>query len=312
MRRCLSTALSWLCWLLLAGASQSYAASVLILSSERSPSFSEASDSLISELERGGIARADIVQMTASEWVTTDIGSIGTPKLVITLGTEALRQGLSREVKAPFLAALLPRAGFDRVLKDLNRRSGFAVSGVFLDQPFVRQLELLRLALPDAKRIGVLWGADTGRTQALFQSAVQGRGLSVESGHVVEASALFPALKQVLDQSDVLLAVADGQIFNSGTISNILLATYRARIPVMAFSPAYVRAGALLSLHTTAAQTGLQAGGMARQMMQGANPGLQYPSEFQVTVNDHVARSLGLTLDGAQLTDRLRSLGKRP
>lgn len=293
-------------------AGQCFAATVLIVSSERSPSYSEASDALIAELDRGGIGRSDIVLITAAEWLTTDIGVLGSPKLVITLGTEALRQGLGRDLKTTYLAALLPRAGFERVLKDSNRRGGFLVSAVFLDQPFARQVDLLRLALPDAKRIGVLWGADTGKAQASFQSATQGRGLFVESGQVAETTALFSALKQVLDQSDVLLAVADAQIFNSGTISNILLATYRARIPVMAFSPAYVKAGALLSLHTTAAQTGLQAGVMARQMLQGANPGLQYPVDFQVTVNDHVARSLGLALDASLLTERLRSPGKRP
>jgi ABC-type uncharacterized transport system substrate-binding protein len=107
--------------------------------------------------------------------------------------------------------------------------------------------------------------------------------------------------------------VADPQVYNSGSIANVLLATYRARVPVLAFSPSYVRAGALLSLHSTPVQIGTQAGSMARSLLQGsASPAAVYPADFTVTVNEHVARSLGLTLDAPTLSDRLRRLEKRP
>ena len=38
----------------------------------------------------------------------------------------------------------------------------------------------------------------------------------------------------------------------------------------------------------------------------------QYPSEFNVRVNDSVARSLGLSLREDQLTEQLRRLERRP
>jgi ABC-type uncharacterized transport system substrate-binding protein len=107
--------------------------------------------------------------------------------------------------------------------------------------------------------------------------------------------------------------MADPQVFNGNTLPNILLASYRARIPVMAFSPAYVKAGALLSLHSTPSQVGSQAGVVARSALQGAAlPAPQYPTDFTVSVNDYVARSLGLGLDATTLSERLHSLEKRP
>eukprot|EP01032_Pedospumella_encystans_P026470 gene26469-29906_t len=126
-------------------------------------------------------------------------------------------------------------------------------------------------------------------------------------------STLFTGLKTVLDDADVLLAVADPQVYNSATISNILLATYRARVPVVAFSPAYVKAGALLALYSTPRQIGVQAGALARGVLQGGPvPASQYPQEFSVAVNEHVARSLGLTLDEVALNERMVKLEKRP
>jgi hypothetical protein len=52
---------------------------------------------------------------------------------------------------------------------------------------------------------------------------------------------------------------------------------------------------------------------MVRAYLQsGVLPPSQYPQEFEVTVNDLVARSLGLSLNAADLHARLRALEKRP
>jgi len=295
-----------------AGAGAATAATVTIVASERSVGYVQAAEALIVELERLGTSRSNILQSTASEWNAGD-ASAGGARLIVTLGTDAFAQVLQREHKVPVLAALLPRSGFERVIRDYTRKPLSAYAGVFLDQPYARQVEVLRLALPDAKRIGVLWGPESVKTQNALAAAAQARGLVLEGSQVTEGAPLFSGLRVILGQADVLLAVADAQVYNSATISNILLATYRARIPVVAFSPSYVKAGALMALYTTPAQIGVQAAGMARQILQGgANPGQLYPVEFQVTVNDHVARSLGLSLDGPALTDRLRTQLKRP
>ena len=120
-------------------------------------------------------------------------------------------------------------------------------------------------------------------------------------------------LKKLLDESDLLLAFADPQIYNSHTIQNILLGSFRAQVPMVAFSPAYVRAGALLAVHSTPSQIGQQAGALARGVLQGQPLGVpQYPLQFEVSVNEHVARSLGLKLDGITLAERLRRLERGP
>jgi ABC-type uncharacterized transport system substrate-binding protein len=76
---------------------------------------------------------------------------------------------------------------------------------------------------------------------------------------------------------------------------------------MVAFSPAYVRAGALLAVHVTPFQIGIQAAQMTRNLLDGkALPASGvYSSDFQISVNEHVARSLGLSLDGQDLRQRL-------
>ena len=212
------------------------------------------------------------------------------------------------------LSALLPRQSFERILLAGARKPSSRFSAVYLDQPLSRQLDLIRLAFPDARRLGVLWGPESQVQAADLKTLARARGLELMEAYVGPGESVFPALKSILEGADLLLAVADPQVFNSSSIQNILLSSFRAQVPLVAFSPAYVRAGALLALHVTPAQMGRQAGTLARSVLQGkALPSMPVHSlEFSVAVNEHVARSLGLTLNPDALADRLRRRESTP
>jgi putative ABC transport system substrate-binding protein len=301
--------LGWTLW----SAGWVFAAEVLVLSSERSPSYTDASQAAVAELVRLGVRRTDIAQLYVSELAAGDLGAAQGAKVWITLGSDALARALQREGRPALVSALIPRLGFERLLRDSSGKTAAPALAVYLDQPFGRQLDLARLVFPEARRVGVLWGPESTAQQATLLAAAQARGMDVVGGSVTASNTLFAGLKSVLDDADLLLAVADPQVYNSATISNILLATYRARVPVMAFSPAYVKAGALLAVYSTPRQIGVQAGALARTVLQGgALPASQYPSEFSVAVNEHVARSLGMVLDEAALNERMHRMERRP
>jgi putative ABC transport system substrate-binding protein len=294
-------------WLaVFAGACAHATVAVVIVSSERSPAYVDAAEALVSELERLGLSRYDMLQLTALEW--TAAGPLA-PKLFIALGTDAANALAKSELRAPVLSTLLPRSSFERVLRKSGRKSSSQFSALYLDQPLSRQLELIRLALPTARRIGVLWGPESQAQAPALKTLTQASGLELIEATIGRDELLFSSLKNVLEEADLLLAVADPQLYNSSSIQNILLASFRAKVPLVAFSPAYVRAGALLALHVTPTQIGLQAATIARGVLLGkalsANP--IYSLDFSVTVNEHVARSLGLTLDADALRARLRS-----
>ncbi|OYT93017.1 MAG: hypothetical protein CFE43_05780 [Burkholderiales bacterium PBB3] len=296
----------------LASWGSAYGASVALVLSERSAGYLDIAKAVAADLERTGLAPGEIVQLTAAELPAGDSAALQV-KVFVTVGSEALRRVLALESRTPVVAALLPKSGFERLVREHSRRPAGSVSAVYLDQAFNRRVELLRLALPDAKRVGVLWGPDSVASQSSLAQALQARGLALESSLVADSGALFGGLKAVLEEADVLLAVADPVVYSSSTIANILLTTYRAGIPMLAFSPAYVKAGALLAIYATPQQIAMQAAGMARQVLQGAAlPAPQYPIEFEISVNEHVARSLGLKIDAKTLTERLQATARRP
>ena len=289
-----------------------WASTVCVVSSSKVAAFQEASDVLTQELTRNGLARQEVQVVLGLE--SAEGGAcLQDARIVVSLGTDALRQVLARSPHPAVIAGLIPRSGYDQVLTEVGKKTAANVTALYLDQPLSRQLDLLRLALPKGRRVGVVWGPESVSLQGALSAALQQRGMDLVEGSVNDGSPLIHALHAALQDTDVLLAMADGAVYNSATVSNILLTSYRARTPVVAFSPAYVKAGALMAVHTTPGQAGLQLAGMAAHFLQaGALGASQYPGNFTVSTNDYVARSLGLSLDAKTLTERLYKLEKRP
>ena len=280
-------------------------AAVLVVISERSASYLEAADALAAELERGGLPRADVALMTSSEFSAA--GTVA-PRLLVAVGTGAANLLASKDSRIPLIATLLPASSFEQIVLATGRKPSATFSAVFLNQPFSRQLDLIRLALPEARRVGVLWGPGSLTQAPALQVATQARGLQLVAGVVGAGEPAYPALQKVLEDADLLLAVANPQLYNSASIQNILLSSYRSKVPFIGFSPSYVQAGAVFAVYSTPAMVGRQTAVMARSILQGRwLPALpQYPQDFNVSVNDQVARSLGLKLDAGLLNERLR------
>ncbi len=298
----------WLVW-----ASQAALAhAVTVVFGDKSPALLEVSKGLVQELGKAGVARQEVQLLSGAEFADP-ANRVADSRLVVSLGTDAFRLALAQNSKAAVLAALIPRISFERVLAETGRKGTTNVAALYLDQPFARQLDLLRLALPGVRRIGVLWGPESISQQPLLNAALQGRSLEMSEGLYTESQPLISALRAALADADVLLAVADGAVYNPASVSNILLTSYRSKVPVLAFSPAYVKAGALLSVHTTAAQAGQKIAALVSHFLQtGTLAASQYSGDFSISVNPYVARSLGLQLDADSLSERLHRLEKRP
>lgn len=286
---------------------------LLIVNSDASATYLDAARILTAQLGKAGVAADTVQQITAAELgVILKSGKLLQPRLVVALGSESVSVLARSGVQVPVLAALIPRSSFEQAMG--SRRASSQFSAIYLDQPLARQLGLIRLALPQARRVGVLLGPDSVRRAPRLKSLAASSGLTLVAAQVEAGSGVFPALKQALDDSDVLLALADPQVYNNNSIQNILLSAFRAGVPMVGFSPAYVRAGALLSLHVTPTQAAVQTAALALDVLAGrplpASP--QESDDFEVGVNAHVARSLGLTLNPAALRRALRDAERLP
>lgn len=291
------------CLLALLGgpAADAFAASVVLVLSEDSAAFREAAEAASGELRATGHHLRTLV----APLMPDEAAQLASNGAIITFGTRAAQNVASLAPRTLILHSLLPRSAYERLPNrgDDTRR----VSAVFIDQPPARQIELLRIALQDWPRIGIIVGRDSGEIGTRLQSAAREKRMRLAVEVVSDEHDLYGALQRLLAEPTVLLAVPDAELYNNRTISNILLTAYHHHSPVVGFSPAYVKAGALIALYSTPAQIGQQAGDAVRVgLASGSLPPPTAPREFHVSTNTYVARSLGIALDdAAKLRDSL-------
>ena len=297
-----------LCLLALPGTTQTPEIQVGIVRSQTSAPYLDATQALVNGLIRQGVSLNAVNVWSPAELAVLPGARLSSVKVWVALGTEAATALAQTRTKAPVLNALLPLSSFERVLRVSGRKASAGFNVLQLDQPLQRQLALIRLALPKARRLGVLWGPDSLPKAATLRSLAGSQGLTLQEARLDEETALFAALQSVLGGSDVLLALADPLVFNSSNLQNILMTTIRVQVPLVAFSPAYVRAGALLAVYSTPPQVGEQAAQWVLDVLAGRVLPEQpvEPLDFEISVNEQVARVLGLTFDVKALTLALR------
>jgi len=232
-------------------------------------------------------------------------------RLVVAVGVEAANTLTALPAHPPVLAILVPRAWYLKAGRArLATASHRKLSTIYLDQPFERQARLIRLALPDVRRVGVLLSVEQSSVVNELDNALRAQGLSLVHATLTPNERLITPLETVLSEADLLLALPDPLVFNRNTAQSLFLTSYRYRDPVLGYSRSLTRAGALLSLHSSPAQIGRQAAEWIGSAIQGGVvhlPPPAYPSYFSISVNDQVARSLGFALPSAtELEMRLR------
>ena len=267
-------------------------ASVVI--SDDSTPYVELADYLATELSRQGLGQSRTISLAAlAQWDRT-----GTD-VVVAVGLKATQAVAAMELRVPVISTLIPRFSFEKVARGYEDKQGSSsLSAVYLNQPVARQLDLIRVALPREKRIGVILGPESEDLLESLRAQTRARGMRLYATRINSEAELFPALEDVLSKVDVLLSLPDSLVLNAQTIQSVLFTSYRSRVPVIGFSPAYVRAGALVAVHSTPVQLARQVAEMLGQLASGATlPPSQYPKYFSVAANYRVARSLELRLE---------------
>jgi ABC-type uncharacterized transport system substrate-binding protein len=277
-------------------------AQVTLLLSERGPPYSEVAAALARQLSSPPLEAADAESVVR-----------GRPSVAVAIGTQACVSLATSALQAPLLCVLVPRITFEGIAAPA-RAMGKTLSAIVLDQPAARQMALIRTALPDRRQVGVLLGPQPALQPATLTGAASRHGLRLSSVLVARAEDVGDGLQRLLSESEVLLAVPDSVVFSPGNVQNILRSALERQVPLVGFSPAFARAGALLAVYSTPQQIGEQAGQWLRQLADGAAlPPPQSPRSFEVAANRHVARSLGIQLDDEKvIAERVRALEAAP
>lgn len=171
----------------------------------------------------------------------------------------------------------------------------------------VKQIQLLREAVPRASRIAMLWNPDSP-WHPLVVKALQNeervRGVHLQMLEIrrpEEFDAVFQAL--VRGRAEAALALADPMTFAHR--SRLADLATRHRIPVMGGLRSYTEAGCLMSYWADEGELYRRAATYVDRILKGASPAslpIEQPTQYQLVVNLRTARALGLVIPSALLT----------
>jgi len=241
-----------------------------------------------------------------------DILAIKKHSLLIAVGTQTTKTLLETNITTPILSALIPRHISISLQSRFPHKKNW--SRILIDQPLDRQFHLITALLGTNKKSGILLGPYTkDLTSTLQKSAIEtSQRITIEE--IKNTDELTSSLKALSNKSNVLLTLPDPIIYNKSTIRGILLLAYRNKLPIIGFSQAYVKAGAIAAVYSKPEQISKQIGNISNLFFINKNFSQKeyYPEEFSVALNKKIARSLGIKLaTNESITQQIKKAEKR-
>lgn len=224
--------------------------------------------------------------------------------LIVTFGTAAIRAARDGAPGVPIVmvsAGDPVGAGFVRSLAQPGGSlTGTSAAGA---EVLAKQLELLSLSAPRAKRVTVLMAGANPANRYFFgalSAAAKRLGVQLERLDETQAEELDAAISRA--KGGALLVMGD-PLF-SLHYARIAEQALRANVPTALPDPAYVRAGGLLSFAAPPLWHWHKAASYIDKILRGAKPGdlpVEQPTQFEMAINMKTAKALGLVIPPAML-----------
>ncbi|MEA5446145.1 ABC transporter substrate binding protein [Gammaproteobacteria bacterium AB-CW1] len=214
-------------------------------------------------------------------------------QLVLTVGTAALRVALENS-NLPIISTLAPSSTVERLSEAHPDR---AITGLYIDQPIDRHIQLIKALFPDSSRIGHI-GPDEQAPDRLIE-AIEQHDVSLRHVQATDRRELIRILPGMLEEVEALLILPNALTAESSQLRAMLLHSFRAGVPSFAYSPGLVNAGSIAAVYTEPDALGRETADVLMEIMKLSPedwPAPKHPSTYGLATNTDVARSLRIRL----------------
>ncbi|MES9990773.1 MAG: ABC transporter substrate binding protein [Candidatus Thiodiazotropha sp.] len=240
-----------------------------------------------------------------SQVSSLDIPPSGEYRLIVTLGIKAANYAKTNLAEKLVFSALIPQYSNDLSVALSNDSNQYYL---YLDQPHHRSLLLINALSDRFKNVGVMINKNNEVTARQLADSASKLGLTLHLEKISKSNQIGASLNRLLRNIDILLAVPDTTIHNKSTVSNILISTYRKRIPLIGFSSGYVKAGALAAVYSSPEDIAYHVRDniVNTYSGEGIEEKEQTANYFTLLFNSDVARSLDFPLKSeSELTSKM-------
>jgi len=214
-------------------------------------------------------------------------------RLIVTIGSSATLDISQHIQDIPILFSMM----FDseRIPSNLTN-----VTGVSLRIPNNLQFQMIANIFPTAKEIGVIY--DAQKNEAIMQRLIteaKTMNLKIKPFPVTSQKEIPDALERLGKEADALLGIVDSMVYTSKTAGSIIRYTIKHRLPFIAISSSYVKAGALCALEIDPEDIGRQTAILAHKILSGTPAkelSIVTPEKINLAVNLRTADIIGVAI----------------
>lgn len=214
-------------------------------------------------------------------------------ELIFAVGSQATKLALSQTQSVPVVSALI-------MSEDLIVQSSYA-TGIVLKYPMSVQLKWLKKVLPDVKRVGILYTPDKNSKLVVeAKQLAKKMGLEIVAIAVDNPRALPAALDELYRRSDVLMAIPDSTIYSGKTLKQVMLTSFRNRVPLIGLSRNWVKAGAIYAIEGDFNSIGVQSAALADSILQKnkmPENSFYFPNDVNLVINEKTMRHMRRDID---------------
>jgi putative ABC transport system substrate-binding protein len=173
-------------------------------------------------------------------------------------------------------------------------------TGVCLTHSFKSQIEWLKKFFPEQQHIAVFYNPqENAKTIQQLQKVTEQAGLSMLSIPVQSPKQLPVALEQLSHNIEVLLTIPDELVLAPSTIKEVMLASFRNRVPLVGLSENWVKSGALYALSWDYDDLGRQCAEQTQKLLKGQSVASilpEKPRKVSYAINLKIAEHLDIAL----------------
>jgi ABC-type uncharacterized transport system substrate-binding protein len=189
-------------------------------------------------------------------------------------------------------------------------------SDLITRQAACKHLQLIKAINPKWTTIAVLSSINSADATAELSKCAIKFNFDLNIYAITDETDLQKTLEKAVEYNKVLLAIEDPLVYNSRTVKNILLTSYRHRKPVIGYSDSFVQAGAVAAIFTPPETVADDAVRVLSDFFDNHwqfKRNVYRPSGFSVSTNAQVASSLEIALpDKATIMERIKEMGHKP
>ena len=222
---------------------------------------------------------------------------VGDNDLVLAIATPAAQSLATASTDTPILfTAVTDPLSADLV--DSIKKPGGLLTGTSDQAPIDQQVNLLGQAVPNAKKVGILYTTSERNSEVQVEEAqklLKEAGYEVLLKGISTTNDVQDAATSLMKDVDVVFVPTDNTVASTMTMIGELSVEYK--IPVIGGSTDMVDAGGLLTFGTNYEALGRQTAKMAIKIIEGADPAevaVEYPETVNLHVNTDMAGKLGI------------------